>query len=163
METANLQAIFGADTSDFEAGINRVSRLGKDLGDQMKAFGKSVGATFSNTSKITSFGTSIEGVTQKEKDLDEQNKASEESIEQFADAASKAFAATAVDIGKALGSGTQLNPLLDLIHQLGKALEQYAAILISTGTAMLVAGDPAGTLKLGEGIALEAIGAGAGR
>ena len=105
METLNLQAIFGADTSDFEDGINRVSQLGEKFNSQMKELGKN---------------------------------------------ASKAFA-----------TPVQINPMLDLIHQLGKALEQYAEILISTGTAMLIAGDPAGSLKLGEGVALEAIGAAA--
>src|SRR6202035_3697157 len=108
MDTMKLTAKFGADTSDFEEGINRISQQAEQFGSQMEA----LRVTLSN-----------------------------------------AFAQTAVDMGKAFGSGTTFNPMLDLIHQLGKAIAEYAEILISLGTTMLVAGDPAGTLKLGEGIA----------
>ncbi|MGP8215794.1 MAG: hypothetical protein ACLQQ4_09550 [Bacteroidia bacterium] len=54
-------------------------------------------------------------------------------------------------------SGQKFNPLAALANAMAGALAKYGALLISTGTAMLFGGDPAGGPKLAEGLGLEGV------
>jgi len=57
----------------------------------------------------------------------------------------------------AMALGEKSNPLAAIMSSLAGALSAYAMILITTGTSMLLTGDPAGGAKLAEGTGLEAV------
>jgi len=98
--------------------------------------------------------------TSAHKEAAEASKEHADAMKALGDIGTKAIGGLAEGMGKIMAGGKKVNPIGDLAKLAGKQLMQFGEKWIAAGIGMTIGLDPMGPLKIAEGTALTAAGAG---
>ena len=171
MDVSQLSISIDVDMSDFTDAMAKISAMLTTLADQFKNTSAGIsqslagiGASGDQGKNLLSTMVStnpVQSAQQLNEAQDEVNQSTRESVELYGElqsTATSAFSTIGDALGKMMAGQKGVNPLAAIMKQMADALKKYGEFLITAGTAMLFGGDPLGGAKVGEGIALEAVG-----